>query len=181
MNQTAPDLVASQPGPAFNPSSTWRETTIGSVCDYFKRWIESKFLILPHFRTVDTPIDMRAPSDNQPNPHSRDDVHKGTVKSPSPFCHDPNVQTQERVKIKLLGTSDDDTPELRNAIFDTRATNISNDSDAGDTISPDDTQKIQAEETPRTFACPFLKHNDQKFRHWKCCAWSGWPTVHRLK
>lgn len=31
------------------------------------------------------------------------------------------------------------------------------------------------------FACPFLKHNSTKYQFWKCCAWDGWPTVHRVK
>ncbi|KAH7129006.1 hypothetical protein EDB81DRAFT_950762 [Dactylonectria macrodidyma] len=37
-------------------------------------------------------------------------------------------------------------------------------------------------ETPVFFACPFLKHNEGRYRHpkWTCC-WHGWPTVHRVK
>lgn len=31
------------------------------------------------------------------------------------------------------------------------------------------------------FACPFLKHNVRKYQTKRCCAWSGWKTVHRVK
>lgn len=30
-------------------------------------------------------------------------------------------------------------------------------------------------------ACPFLKQNVRKYQTKRCCAWSGWKTVHRVK
>lgn len=31
-------------------------------------------------------------------------------------------------------------------------------------------------------ACPFLKHDPERYKDWKCCnTWNGWPTVHRVK
>lgn len=30
-------------------------------------------------------------------------------------------------------------------------------------------------------ACPFLKHNHERYRDWRSCAGSRWPTVHRVK
>lgn len=31
------------------------------------------------------------------------------------------------------------------------------------------------------FACPFFKHNPQKYKQVKTCCGPGWDTVHRLK
>jgi hypothetical protein len=40
--------------------------------------------------------------------------------------------------------------------------------------------KTEAKES-RDFACPFYKHNRRKYQTWRCCAWSGWKSVHRVK
>ncbi|KAH8683754.1 hypothetical protein BGZ61DRAFT_535170 [Ilyonectria robusta] len=37
------------------------------------------------------------------------------------------------------------------------------------------------QEDGQDFACPFLKHNVRKYQTKRCCAWSGWKTVHRVK
>ena len=31
------------------------------------------------------------------------------------------------------------------------------------------------------FACPFYKHDPEKYKHWKHCPGPGWDTVHRVK
>lgn len=37
-------------------------------------------------------------------------------------------------------------------------------------------------DSTNTFACPFMKHNPETYRDWKCCnTWNGWPTVRRVK
>ncbi|RFU34082.1 hypothetical protein B7463_g2229, partial [Scytalidium lignicola] len=49
-----------------------------------------------------------------------------------------------------------------------------------DTLPPTKRQKLETEGS-RNLACPFLKHNKKEYQKWRCCAWSGWPTVHRVK
>ncbi|KAI0448410.1 hypothetical protein F5B21DRAFT_497622 [Xylaria acuta] len=40
--------------------------------------------------------------------------------------------------------------------------------------------KLDNQKSPK-LACPFLKHDPERYRTYKSCTWSGWPTVHRVK
>ena len=43
-------------------------------------------------------------------------------------------------------------------------------------------KKLKPEtDNSRRLACPFLKHDREKYERWKSCVWSGYQTIHRVK
>lgn len=69
---------------------------------------------------------------------------------------------------------------LEDIKFGTRSP-TSNSKAIEDCIAPPTERKKRDPETPRKFACPFLKHDPEKYRKLRPCAWTGWSSVHRVK
>ncbi|KAJ2988879.1 hypothetical protein NUW58_g3751 [Xylaria curta] len=89
---------------------------------------------------------------------------------------------------ELLGADEDDdhnndddaTLELQGLTFGCSTPRDDDSTVARDAAPAPKRLKLDKHSSLR-LACPFLKHNPETYHTSRACAWSGWPSVHRVK
>ncbi|KAI2617149.1 hypothetical protein GGR54DRAFT_608422 [Hypoxylon sp. NC1633] len=166
------------PSPPGRPSrinsspTTSKEIIANSVMGYFKIWAQSRLVIPTH--------QYRANSHGykQPRelPAARSQVNSHT---PMPLKYTEESYSEHLIGDNLETSSYDDDDDLSVALqgLTFGARTISNDDD---TDLPVKRLKLD-NQTPRLLACPYLKHDREKYQTWRSCMGPGWATVHRVK
>jgi len=127
------------------------------IVNWFQTWLETRLAILEHqVRTC--------------NPGSR-----SRSQQESSAGLGQTRSTRERNDSKRSRQPDDsDEPDGREEEEDDGGSDEDEGRDGSQNKGKGKAHKIK-------FACPFLKNNPTKYQAWRCCAWDGWPTTHRVK
>ncbi|KAI1420307.1 hypothetical protein F5Y12DRAFT_773737 [Xylaria sp. FL1777] len=77
-------------------------------------------------------------------------------------------------------SDDDSTLGLEGLTFGCSTPQNNGDGVAQTTTPPSKRAKLDDQNSVK-LACPFMKHDPERYRTHRSCAWSSWPTVHRVK
>ncbi|KAL6409980.1 Zinc finger protein PLAG1 [Ilyonectria robusta] len=146
------------PSPESIPSprtmaSSRKDVIIKHVLKKMQTWLDSRLTLLAF--QCDSGSNSPVASGQPPTPSP------GETQNGQPRCRQKRSRGQDGAK-----DSDDE------------GTDEGKDNNGG----PPETKRIKTESgDAREFACPFYQHNRRKYETWRCCAWSGWKSVHRVK